>query len=764
MENSRSAGPPRERREDPELITGKAKYAADFTDPDMAHAAVLRGRYGHATIERIDASAATAHDGVLDVITARDLGESSIADSIRVPSPLPDREDTELPLLAGEAVRYLGEPIAVVIAEDSYTAHDAVDMIDVWYDRREAVTDRRRALDDDAPVVNDEVPDNLVREWEFGDEAVVERAFENADCTARVELEQPRLIPNPMEPRTAVAEYDQDTETLTVRNSTQMPHRDRDRIADVLGVPEERVTVIAPAVGGGFGTKGTPPYPEVPLVAWSAKRLCRPVKWIGTRTESHLADHHGRDVNVEGRLALDEDGTMLGLAVRGRVTIGAYPIRDPSLSFKHVLLTGPYEIPAVHGSFAGVVTNAAPVGPYRGAGRPEVIYPVERLVNQAATEIGMDPAELRRRNFVPPDAFPYETPAGAVYDSGDYEPALDRALDAIDYDEFRNRQANRRNEDRYLGIGFASFVENTGSSRPHTARIEFNADGTVTAFCGTADHGQGHETTFAQVVADQLGVPYDDVEIVEGNTDDLPRGGGTAGSASTPLETSALVECAREVREEARSVAANHLEASRDDVRFEDGVYYISGAPEQSISIQEIAKITVEEVDVSSNLEATNDYEIDGYTYSFGTHVATVEVFPESGELSIERYVAIDDCGTQVNPRLVEGQLHGGIVQGIGQALYEEAVYDDTGNLLTGSFQDYALPNAEHVPELEVDSTVTPSPWTSIGAKGVGEAGTIAAPPAIVNAVIDALRPLGVDHIDMPVTPEKVWRACQEHR
>jgi len=791
MEQS-EVGKERPRREDPALVTGSARYTDDFQPDELVHAAFLRCPYGHARVESVDVDPALERDDVLAAFGAADLAAAGGPTGIRVANQFPGGGDTfERPVLVGDRVRFAGEPVAVVLAEDRYVAHEAVEAIEVRYERLPARTDPRDVDDPDGPTISD-VGEDVV-EWNGGDEAATDRAFDEADHVVSLDLSNPRLISSPMETRAVLAEYDGEplagggdgadaSSRLTVTTSTQTPHQDRDRIAETLDLSTDRVHVLAPAVGGGFGPKGARPYPEEPVVAWCAMYLGRPVKWAATRTEGHRTDNQGRDVYVHGELALDDDGAIRGLRIRGQVGIGGYPARSPAFALRPQLTTGAYEVPAVHSHLTGVLTNTPMLGPYRGAGRPEAIYVVERLVDRAATELGVDPAELRRQNFVPPDAFPYETRLGHTYDSGEYERALERALEMVGYEARRREQAEAREDGRYVGVGIASFVENTGSAGNETARVELNADGTVTAFCGTADHGQGHGTTYAQLMADEFGVAYEDVDVREGDTDELPSGTGTYASRSVAVGGTAIVRCARDVVEAATDVAAEHLEVDPSDVVFEDGAFAVAGAPDRSVSLSTVAGLAAEanagaesEDDGAGSgdsgsaddahrpaLSAEQVYEPEGETFAFGTHVAVVEVDPESGEIDVLRYVGVDDCGTQINPKLVEGQVHGAVAQGLGQALWEGAVFDDNGTLVTGSFQDYAMPRAERMPELETDSTVTPSPITAHGGKGAGEAGTIAAPPAVVNAVVDALSPFGVEDVPMPMTPQTVWRAISE--
>ena len=784
------AGTARSRREDPALLTGSATYTDDLQPDGTLHAAFRRCPYGHARVERVDVEPATEPGGVVAAFGAAELADAGGPTGITTTNHLPGPDEVERPLLvgAGERARFSGDPVAVVFAEDRYLARDAIEAIDVEYERLPAVSDPREAPLTDGPSISGFGADAV--EWETGDESAVDRAVEDAAHVVSLDFEIPRLLSAPMETRAVLAEYGsgpptvvrtsssssgatdtagstaapgssagRTTERLTVTTSTQTPHQDRDRLAGTLGLPADRVRVIAPAVGGGFGPKGARPYPEEPVVAWAAMHLDRPVKWAATRTENSLTEHQGRGVDATGRLAVAEDGSVLGLGVRGRVGIGGYPLRDPSFGIRANLLTGAYDLPAVHCHLTGVLTNAPPLGPYRGAGRPEAVYVVERLLDRAAAELGIDPADLRRRNFVPADAFPYETALGFTYDSGDYEAALDLALEHLDYEAFRERQATARAEGRHLGIGIASFVENTGTVQLESGRVELAPDGTVRAYCGTADQGQGHATTYAGLLADEFGVDEADVEVHEGDTDDLPTGTGTYASRSVSVGGGVLVACAREVLEEATRLAADALEVDPEDVAFEDGSFAVRGAPDRAVPLGTVARLANAGTDDSPALSSERAEEPGGLTYAFGTHVAVVGVDPESGEVSIERYVAVDDCGTQLEPTLVEGQVHGAVAQGLGQALWEAAVYDEHGTMLTSSFGDYAMPRAGRLPDLETDSTVTPSPLTPHGAKGAGEAGTIAAPPAVVNAVVDALGPFDVEHVDVPMTPESVWSA-----
>ena len=772
MSNTGETGRSRPRREDPALLTGSARYTDDLTDGEFGesgvlHLAVCRSRYGNADIETIDTTETEELDGVVAVYTADDVVASEADGTIEIDAAFPGQRTTPFSMLARSRARFTGEAIAAVVAEDRYTAHDARAVIDVSYERRDAVTSVEDALEDGAPLVHEAFEDNRVFEWEFGDEAAAETAFEAADHTVRLDISNQRLAPNALEPRAAVGDYDAESGELTLSVSTQSPHGVRDRIAEMVGLSSEHVRVVVPQVGGGFGSKGPSPKAGEPLAAWCSMQLGRPVKWAGTRTESVKTDPHGRDVYTDGELAVDADGTIRGLRVNVQLNAGAYLVWG-QVGVKHLarVLSGAYDVPAIHGKVTCAFTNTSPIAPYRGAGRPEGNYIVERLVEQAASELDIDPAELRRRNFVPPDSFPFETALGTVYDSGEYEKALDEALARVDYETWRHRQAELRAEDRYIGIGIGCFVENTGSpSRRQLARVELDETGRVTVYCGTLDYGQGHETTFAQLVADELGVPFDDIDIKERDTANLEYGTGSSASRSAPDGGSVVVKGARKIRERARRIAAGHLDAPVDDVEFDDGTFFVADAPERTLSLGEVAEIARTAGDTEDErLVETVTYDPENYAFSFGTHVAVVEVNPDTGEWDFERYVAVDDCGVQFNPLIVEGQIRGGVVQGIGQAASEQAVYDDTGTLLTGSLKDYGIPRAANVPEIETDSTVTPCPHNPSGAKGVGESGAICAPHTVVNAVIDALRPLGITRIDMPLTEENVWRAVRERR
>ncbi|WP_318568781.1 xanthine dehydrogenase family protein molybdopterin-binding subunit [Salinigranum marinum] len=775
-----------ERKEDPELITGDAGYVDDLEEPGMCHIAILRSQHGHAKINDIDTSRAEEVEGVIDVLTAEDFEAAALPTPGHIPV-IWHFTDFEIPeafwkrVIVGDRARYQGESIAVVIAEDRYTAYNARDQIHVDYEPLDAVVSPFDAMEADAPTLHDEAPDNVVFDWEEGDAEATDEQFEAADHTFSVELPSQRILPTSIETRGALATYSGSSGKLELQMTSQNPHLHRSLLSRVLDYPEHKIQVVAPDVGGGFGSK-IYHYADEAITAWLAMYLERPVKWIAPRSEASQTDAHGRGLAQEGELAIDDDGTVRAVRVTGHVDLGAYvSCLLPALPTDEYwgVLSGPYDLNAAHCRIRGVLTNAAPVDAYRGANLTDATHLLERLMKTAATELGIDPVEIRRRNFISADEFPFETVTGMLYDSGDYEPALDRALEMVDYEALRGRQAKLREEGRYLGIGVASFIEMSGlgpsaicgmlgaqSGYWENSTIRVHPSGTVTAFCGTSGHGQGHETTFAQIVADKLGVPYDDVEVVEGDTDQIAHGQGTYASRSGPVGGGAVARGADKVVEKGRKIAAHQLEVQLEDIDFEDGAFAVTGAPDRSMTIQEIAAEAYLGHDLPDEmepgLEETSFYDPENLTFPFGTHIAVVEIDPATGELEFVRYVGVDDCGEQINPQIVEGQVQGGVAQGIGQARSEAAVYDDRGNIRTATLLDYGLPKTNTVPELELDSTVTPSPHNPIGVKGVGEAGTLAAPPAVVNAVVDALEPFGIDHVNMPVTDEVIWTAIQE--
>lgn len=761
MVKDRYVGESLRRREDAKLLRGEASYTANRQPADGLHAVIVRSHYAHAAIDAIETTAAERIDGVVGVDTWADLVDSGVPGTFRVDGALAAMNGTTYRVLARDTVRYTGEPLALVVAHDPYTARDGAAAIEVQYDRKPVVTSVADALAPDAPTLHADHPDNCALDWAFGDRDATNAAFDEAEHVFELTMGNQRVIPNPMEPRTVHATYDPDHAGIEVTASTQAPHGTRADIAHALGLNESAVRVISPDVGGGFGVKGSAPYAARPLVAWAAMQHEQPVSWQATRSETHLADRHGRGMTITGEIAVSAENHIQALRYDAEIDIGAYLLwnNTPAPNFRE-LASGAYDIPSIYGAVRGAFTNKTPIGPYRGAGRPESIYAVEALVGHAARQLGVDPVAFRKANFIPEDQFPFETAVGTVYDSGAYAAAMDKALDRAEYDALREEQTTHGANDRYRGVGIAAFVENTGTGpgRSETARITIAPDGRVTAYCGTHDHGQGHRTTFSQLLADTLGVPYDAITIVEGDTDDLPSGTGTFGSRSAPVGGSVLAQTADEIIEDARHAAAGHLEAPVEDVTFDEGEFRVRGAPDRAVSLQTLAHTTTE-TDEGVVFDATTTYDPETNVYAFGTHIAAVDIDPATGEVSIDTYVAVDDYGHLLNPMIVEGQVHGGIAQGLGQALLEHAHYDANGNLLAGSFMDYAMPRAMHIPDIETDHTTTPTPWNPLGVKGAGESGTIAAPPAITNAVLDALQPLGVEWLDMPFTGERVWRA-----
>ena len=768
------------RREDPRLITGAASYTDDLTLPGMLHAAMLRSPHAHAHIGAIDASRAKSARGVVAVYTSADT-EGALQ-----PSPcawlLPDSDlkIAEYPCLAKDTVRYVGEIVAVVVAESRYQAYDALELIDVDYDPLPAAIDLEQAGGPDAPRLHAEIEGNQAFHWTVsgGD---VDAAFANADVIVKERILQQRLIPTAMETRSAVASYTRASGELTLWNTTQNPHIVRFLCSLVTGVPEDRLRVVAPEVGGGFGSK-IAVYPADFVTVFCAMKLGSPVKWTETRSENYQATTHGRNHVQDVELAATNDGRITGIRATVRAGMGAYlSTAAPGIpTILHgLMLSGVYDIPAIHEEVYGLYTNETPVEAYRGAGRPEATFMLERLVDVLADKLDMDPAEVRRKNFIPKFDDGHDVATGLTYDSGDYEQALDKLLRHADYAGLRAEQEEARQQGRYPGIGLSTYVEICGLGPSQVAGaigfqgglwesaiVRFHPSGKVHVFIGASPHGQGEETTFAQIVAAELGVSPEDVKVVHGDTDNTPMGWGTYGSRTTAVGGAALALTARKIREKCKVIAAHLLEAAVEDMEYEDGNFFVKGSPDNGKTIQDIALMANVSWNmpegVESGLEASTFYDPPNFVFPYGAHLALVEVDAETGQVELKRYITLDDCGPQINPTIVAGQVHGGVVQGIGQALWEEAVYDEDGQLLSGSMLDYALPRADKLPEIEVLSTVTPSPHHPLGVKGIGEAGTIASTAAVYNAVMDALKPLNAPAVDMPFTPERVWRAIQK--
>jgi len=771
MPLSRLVGARVKRREDPRLVRGLAHYVDDVRLPDTLHVAILRSPHAHARIRSIRVEEASKAPGVVSVVTGID-----IRDSIG-PVPVVAQNPTlRVPLhtvLAVDKVCYVGDGVAAVVAQDSYAAQDALDLIQVDYEPLPVVSDPEKALAPDSPVIHSEWPDNVAFRWTLK-QGNLAKAFRDAYRIVKQHLVHQRLAPIAIEGRGVLARYLPGEKELTVWSSTQIPHLLKTQLSIMLRQPENLVRVIAPEVGGAFGSKLNV-YAEEALVAYLSRTLNRPVKWIEERRENFQATIHGRGQVGDVEIAVKKDGTILGLQYRAIADIGAYhQLLTPGIPpLTGLMLSGAYKIPCISMEVTGVFTNKMSTDAYRGAGRPEATYVVERIIDRVAQELGIDPVKIRQKNFPQRRDFPFKTATGLIYDSGNYRAALSKALKLAGYEKLRKEQKRLRNQGRYLGIGLSTYVEISGMGpsaampaggwESGTVRVE--PTGKVTVLTGTSPHGQGQETSFAQIVADELGVDLDDITVVHGDTAVVTSGIGTFGSRATAVGGTAVLQAATKVKEKARKIAANILEANPVDLVFSGGKFGVKGVPKKGITIQQIAL----EAHLATNLpkrmepglSATSVFEPSNFTFPFGTHICVVEVDPKSGEVTVKKYIAVDDCGKVINPLLVDGQIHGGIAQGIGQALWEGVVYDENGQLLTGSLMDYALPKAKDLPRLELARTETPTPVNPLGAKGVGESGTIGSTPAVVNAVVDALAPFGVVHIDMPLMPEKIWRLCR---
>ncbi len=777
---ARYVGKSIKRVEDPRFLQGRGRYVANVQLPGMAYLAIKRSPYGHARIRGIDTSRAATLPGVLGVFTGQDLidgGVGKMPCGWVVPGCIvPDRWPIEV-----DKVRHVGDAVAVIAAETPYIAEDALDLIQVDYEPLDAVVDARRATEAGAPLLHDNVPNNISYTWSLGDKEAMEQAFAEADHVLELELLNQRLIPNAIEPRACAAQWSSVTEEMTVWTTSQNPHPIRLLLsAFTLGIPENRLRVISPDVGGGFGSKIFH-YPEEVITPWVARELNRPTKWVASRSESMMTDSQGRDHVTQVRMALKSDGTFTGLDVQTWANQGAYLSTFAPLIptvFYIALLSGLYKMKGIWGEMWGTLTNTVPVDAYRGAGRPEASYVVERAVALAASRLNMDPVEIRRKNFIPTDDFPYQTPVAYLYDSGNYDALFDKAIELFDYQAMRRQQQEARAEGKIVGIGVAGCIEASGPAPSKVAGslgsavgfwesglIRVHPTGKVSVFTGSHSHGQGHETTFAQVVADELGIDVSDVEIVHGDTSRVPFGMGTYGSRSASVGGSALVRSAQKIREKARKIAAHQLEAAVEDVVFDQdsGRLHVHGAPDQFKEFGEIAfaAYTAHNLpdDMEPGLEEQAFYDPSNFTFPNSAHFAVVEIDPDTGHVQLQRYVSVDDVGKVINPMIVDGQILGGVVQGVGQALLEHGIYDEHGQLLTGSMLDYALPRAHDFPPIETGRIETPSPHNPLGVKGAGEMGTIASTVTIANAVLDALAPYGIEHLDMPLTPEKIYAA-----
>jgi carbon-monoxide dehydrogenase large subunit len=770
------------RREDPALLTGEGHYVADIALPGMLHAAVVRSPHAHARIKGIDVSSALGIPGVVAAFTGADL-QDQWANPLPCAWPVtPDMKNPRhLPLAVGK-VNFVGDGVAVVLATSEYAAHDGADAVLVDYEPLPAVLDLEDAASD-REVIHEELGTNKSYLWELSpNPQELEKAFASASHIVARRYVQQRLIPSPMEPRGVLVLPEPYGGRFTVYSATQIPHILKVMLAMTLGIPETHIRVIAPDVGGGFGSK-LEVYPEEALALALARKLGKPIRWIETRSENCQAAIHGRGQIQDIELAADSEGRVIGVKVSLLADMGAYlQLVSPGIPILGAFLyTGAYDVGAYSFSCTGVFTNKTPTDAYRGAGRPEATYAIERAMDALAHELGMDPAELRKRNFISPEKFPYSSVSGLVLDSGNYVTALEECLRSAGYEELRSEQALRRSKgDRnQIGIGISSYVEMCGLAPSRVlASLDYSAGGweaatvrilptgKVQAVTGTSPHGQGHETSWALIVADRLGVDPEDVEVLHGDTDVAPYGLDTYGSRSLPVGGSALYLASERVLDKARKIAAHKLEAAEEDLEFKSAAFSVRGSPDRSISLDQVAFEAFSAHDLPEgmepNLEASCHYDPVNFTFPFGTHLAVVEVDTETGAVRVLRYIAVDDCGNQVNPLIVEGQVHGGIAQGVAQALWEEAVYDPEGNLVTSSLMDYLVPSAAELPDFETGFTVTPSPVNPMGVKGVGETGTIAATPAIMNALVDALIPYGIKDLDMPASPEKIWRALEQ--
>ena len=769
-------GHSRKRVEDARFIEGRGNYVDDITLPGMLHMAIHRSPLAHARIISIDTSAAEAVDGVVAVVTGELLADYDL-------DWMPTLSGDTQAVLATDKVRFQGQEIAAVIATDKYVAQDAARLVEVEYEDLEPIVNPQRALEEDAPVIRDDKEDqtsNLCFEWESGDKAATDAAFAKADKIVSLETHYPRSHPAPLETCGLIADVDSATGQTTLYMTSQAPHAHRTLFALVAGLPEQNIRIISPDLGGGFGNK-VPIYPGYVVATAASLVIGKPVKWVESRSENLISTGFARDYHMKGELAVTNDGKILGLRVDMLADEGAFfADAQPSklrAGLFHIV-TGSYDYPAAYVTTRGAYTNKAPGGvAYRCSFRvTEASYLIERLVQNAAYELGMDPAEFRSNNFIQADQFPYHSPTGFVYDSGDYETAMRKAMDMVGYADIQAEKEEARKEGRLVGIGMASFTEVVGAGHGEdydiiglkmfdSAELRVHPTGKAILKLGVKSQGQGHETTFAQIVAEELGIPAGDVKVVEGDTDNTPYGLGTYASRSTPVAGAATAIIARTLREKAKKIAAHLLEASEEDLEWETGKFFVAGDPESSVSIQDIAfaAYTNPPPDLEPGLEGVHYYDPPEMTYPFGTYIVVVDVDPESGQWKVRRMVAVDDCGVKINPMIVEGQIQGGLTEGFAISSMQQMSFDEAGNCTSSTFMDYLVPTAWETPRFELGETVTPSPHHPIGAKGVGESATVGSPAAYVNAVVDALQHMGVQNIEMPMTADRVWDAMQEN-
>ncbi len=763
------------RKEDDRFIRGKGTYVDDITLPNMLHMALLRSPLAHARVGSIDVERAQALPGVVAVVTGETLAAHNLA-------WMPTLSGDTQAVLATDKVRFQGQEVAAVIAESAYIAWDALELIEVDYDPLPAVVSPQQALEQGAPLIRDDKEgqeDNRCYHWEAGDKDATDEAFAEADTVVSLDTHYPRCHPAPIETCGCVADVDPATGKTTIYMTSQAPHAHRTLFAIVAGLPEQNIRIVSPDIGGGFGNK-VPIYPGYVVATAASLLLGRPVKWIESRSENLISTGFARDYHMHGELALKKDGTMLGLRVRllsdnGAFYADAQPTKCRAGLFH--IVTGSYALPATHVVADGYYTNKAPGGvAYRCSFRvTEASYMIERLVQTAAYELDIDPAELRRVNFIKPEQFPFKSATGFEYDSGDYEKALDLALEKVGYDDLRREQLRLREQGKLLGIGLASFTEvvGAGNARDYdivglkmfdSAELRVHPTGKAILKIGVQTQGQGHETTFAQIVAEELGIPPEDVAVQHGDTDNTPYGLGTYASRSTPVGGAATAVICRKLREKGKKIAAHLLEVAEDDLHWEKGRFFVKGAPDKAVTIQDVAfaAYTNYPEDLEAGLEGVHYYNPPNMTFPFGSYVVVVEVDAETGEWKVRRVVAVDDCGVRINPMIVEGQIHGGLAEGFAIAAMQLITFDEDGNCIGSNFMDYLLPTAWETPNFETLETVTPSPHHPLGAKGVGESPTVGSPAAYVNAVVDALVHLGVRNLEMPVTPAKVWAAIQE--
>ena len=768
------------RKEDPKLLTGQGTYTEDIAIPGMVWIAVVRSPFAHARINGVDSSRAKEMPEVMAVFSGEELAEEWGGP---LPMAWPVTEDINNPdhfPVAKDKARYAGDAVAVVVAASQARAQDAAEAVDVDYESLDAVVDLEEALEDGAPLVHEEFGTNKCYTWPLAS-GEVDEIFSNAPVVVKERYVHPRLIPNAIEPRAIVVQPVPAQGEFTMWSATQVPHIAKVTLSLTCGIPESKMRVIAPEVGGGFGSK-LQVYPEEAICLVVARKLGLPVKWVEERSENYLATHHGRGVIQDIEVAATEEGKLLGVRAHTFADMGAYlMLVTPGIPILGAFLwAGPYTADCYSVEFTGVFTNKTPTDAYRGAGRPEATYAVERIMDALARRVGKDPAQVRRMNFIPPFDEATATPGGLEFDSGNYGASLDSALELAGYEQLRKEQASRRdnNDSKQMGIGISSYIEMCGLAPSQvlasvrysaggwdSATIRCHPTGKITLITGTSPHGQGHETTWSQILADELGVAFEDIDVLHGDTAVSPLGMDTYGSRSVSVGGVAIHFAAGKIRDKARKIAAHELEVAEEDLEFSGGKFAVKGAPDRAKSIAEIAfsAWTAHNLPdgTEPGLEATYVFDPPNFTFPSGSHVCAVEVDTETGQTEIVRYVAVDDCGTIINPTIVEGQIHGGVAQGISEAMFEEAVYDENGVLLTSSLANYRVPSAAELPSMTLGNTVTPSSTNPLGVKGVGEAGTIAAPPAVLNAIIDALEPLGVTHIDMPATPERVWRALR---